>query len=519
MFRKWLERPGNNQWLVIVDGADQEANLRDFHIDKFLNSPINGHVIVTSRILRLGQTIEIQKLEENHAATLLCDIVDLVNKLELLPLAIKQAGAFLSSTNWSVSDYSNSFSSTFPLESKSNTEPSSSPLENTWCISIQELDIEGAELLDTISFLSDNNISVDFIERTIKTIYGPKRALQLGHYLQTLEKYSLIRHDPAAAVVTLDSNMVQWLRRRKQDFWDDYVFRARVACRSLASYLTSTLPGVNPVLYTAKQFRFEEQLLPYLERCVEYVPALSPRDTDLEVLGDVCRVRKQNPLMKPNFCCTDSLTKPAFHHSLRAEVLLEDMHRVECALGPVHIRTLESAILLASQYEQEGEHPKAEIIWRRAYLSYSKTLGDFHPLTLKTASSLANVLGNGCKFEQARALQSSIRHATARVMGEDHPDTLTPMARIAVLWSNQSRFDEADREYRKVLEKMEGILGKDHADVKRIHEHIEHNSILDYLPIDSPGGFTYKVKDVLRRLKRGREDGRNMKLVIHRAKK
>lgn len=73
VFRKWLERWGNNGWLLIIDGADRGQDLRDFHIDDFLDSPINGHVIITSRTLWRGQTLDVPELKPD----LLCQTTTL----------------------------------------------------------------------------------------------------------------------------------------------------------------------------------------------------------------------------------------------------------------------------------------------------------------------------------------------------------------------------------------------------------------------------------------------------------
>ncbi|KAI0098132.1 hypothetical protein GGR51DRAFT_577225 [Nemania sp. FL0031] len=483
-FRKWLECRGNDRWLVIVDGADREADLRELHIHDFLNSPINGRVIVTSRALRFGATLEVQNLGEDDAMTLLrkiawlrgkqnSDMLNLVNQLGRLPLAIKQAGVFLLRSKCPVSEFLEDISSDPLLQSRTTPESSLSPLRIIWSMSIQQLDVGTEELLVTIAFLSDNDMSVDFIKSIIKTLYGPKRALRVDQDLQTLEKYSLVRHDPTATVVALDSSMARWLRKSKQVHWDaEYKFRARMSCVSVVSYLTAMLAGVDPATYTPKQFRLEEQLLPYIERCVDYIQVLSAKDADWEVLGNVCRMQGRHDLAKQYYEIAANSNKL---NPLRAEVLLGDMHQIERALGPAHTRTLGSAVLLASQLGKEGKHAKAEIIWRRVYSSQSKIHGDFHLPTLKTGLRLARIMRQQGKYGQAKALYSSTCNATARLMGEGHPDTLELMVEVAVLCTLERRFDEADQEYRKVLGKMEIKLGKSHKDVDKVRKYIELN--------------------------------------------
>ncbi|KAF2964022.1 hypothetical protein GQX73_g9558 [Xylaria multiplex] len=450
--RKWLERRGNNGWLLIIDGMDRDTDLREFQIGKMLDSPINGHVIITSRCLRRGQTLDVHELEPNDAATLLrqttrleetlnSDTLELVNKLGRVPLAIKQAGAFLSSSQWPVPRYSQTLSSNLLPKSRIATLSNHSPLTIVWTISIKQLGKETVELLNAIAFLSDYNIPIKFIESAVEEFSDSEADSVVEKELTTLKEYSLIRYDSATQAVALDPCMSRWLRERIEENPDDYRLRARKACSSVSSYLKSATADLDPMTYTAKQYRVEKCILPYIERC-----------------------------------CYDIVFDDYQQVPFSGVMLLQDMHDIEGSLGPAHIRTLEYAVLLASQYQEEGEHAKAEIFWRRANSSQSKTLGDFHPLTLKTATSLAMILQQQGKYSQAKAICSSTRNSIATVLGDDHLDSLRLMVNIAVLYTLERRFEEADEEYRKVLRKMEEKLGPDHEDVKRIEEYRILNS-------------------------------------------
>ncbi|KAI0435548.1 hypothetical protein F4803DRAFT_557878 [Xylaria telfairii] len=483
VFRKWLERPSNNGWLLIIDGMDRENDLREFNIDEFLDSPINGHVIITSQTLRRGLKLDIHELEPSDAMKLLCqttgpgeirdsDMRELVNKLERLPLAIKQAGAFLSSSRWPIHKYCESLSLNSQSRSKMAARTSHSPLQNAWSISIQQLDQNTVELLGTIAFLSDYDISIEFIKSGVNSSSQPHFAVDES--LTTLKRFSLVRYDSAAQTVALGSCMPEWLRESsKEDAPDNYRLRAKTACLSVSSYLKSSMAHVNSITYTAKQYRLEEQLLPYIERCADYVSFLSRHDADWETLGDTCRRQGRHDLAKRYY---EIVVSDYRQIPLRAEILLQDLHDMEHSLGPAHIRTLGCAVLLASRFQEEGQHAKAEIIWRRANSSQSKTLGNFHPLTLKTAARLALTLRQQGKYRQAKEIYLSTCKATAIVLGDDHPDSLRLMVNIALMCTLERHFNEADQEYRKVLGKMEEKLGRDHEDVKRTKMYMALNN-------------------------------------------
>ncbi len=68
----WLGRPGNVNWLLIVDNADDVESLG---ISDFLGSDISGHAIVTSRKTRLqaqaGRSMILDKLGPRESVKLL----------------------------------------------------------------------------------------------------------------------------------------------------------------------------------------------------------------------------------------------------------------------------------------------------------------------------------------------------------------------------------------------------------------------------------------------------------------
>ncbi|KAJ3580205.1 hypothetical protein NPX13_g347 [Xylaria arbuscula] len=481
---EWLKRKGNSGWLLILDGVARESDLRKFHIDKFLDSPTNGRIVVTSQSFHRGEKFIIHELEQDDAVRLLrytselkeisddkaCELVD---QLGRLPLAIQQAVAFLSRTEWSIDRYSQSL---LMNTQKSKTDPhfKHAPVLATWQVSLQHLDENSAELLDTVAFLSDNDVSVDFIKNRILQSQSSARTFVMDESLRVLKNHSLIRHNSATQMITVNhSALNKFLRETKENTTEDYISRAKMACSSVSSYLRSSIDDENSITYTAKQFRLEEELLPCMERCVDYIKVLSPEEADWRTLGDVCRRQGRHDLARRFY---DVIVIDHQEMPLQAELLLQDLHDMEYSLGPTHIRTLGSAVLLASRYQEEGEHAKAEVIWRRANSSQSRALGDYHPLTLKTAARLALTLQQQGKYSQAKAIYSSTSTATAMVLGDKNPETLMLMANVAMMYTLERRFDEADQEYKRVLEKMKEVLGPDHVHVRKIQRYMILNN-------------------------------------------
>ncbi|KAF3922957.1 hypothetical protein ABW20_dc0101966 [Dactylellina cionopaga] len=124
---QWLQLPGNGQWLLIFDNADDSEA---FDIQEYLPSNGNGAVLITSRRPEFsftGEKIDVEGLNQKDAVDLLLRLARtkhisqnlkgeaavLVEKLVLLPLAISQAGCYIRESNSSVGEYLYSYEKMF----------------------------------------------------------------------------------------------------------------------------------------------------------------------------------------------------------------------------------------------------------------------------------------------------------------------------------------------------------------------------------------------------------------------
>jgi hypothetical protein len=139
LVREWLAAPGNSSWLMVFDGADDCKSLR---IEDFIPDVSHGNIILTGRncdFAKFSRSILLGPMSEKDAIELLFKTTfkspvlrdserkpcrnlpafpiinedvenidsskELVELLGCLPLAICQAGAYLSSTGMSTEDY------------------------------------------------------------------------------------------------------------------------------------------------------------------------------------------------------------------------------------------------------------------------------------------------------------------------------------------------------------------------------------------------------------------------------
>jgi hypothetical protein len=175
-------------WLLIVDNADDLAMAGDF-----LPTGGKGHLLLTTRAHAIGPLangIEVEKLDSQQGMLLLLrrarvlalDVpLDdappedrtaaeaIVQEMDVLPLALDQAGAFIEETGCSVSGYLDRYRQRQDLLLKrrgGTGKDHPEPVATTWSLSIErveKLDPLAAELLRCCAFLAPDAIPEQMI--------------------------------------------------------------------------------------------------------------------------------------------------------------------------------------------------------------------------------------------------------------------------------------------------------------------------------------------------------------------
>jgi hypothetical protein len=210
---RWLEREGNARYLLIFDNVD---DLETFRISDFFPRRSPGSIIMTSRrpecsrlgegwklgVMQVREGIDLlsksygRNIKENHGGMISRSLVHhsqrlikyadyeearlIVERLGCLPLAIDQAGSYLSMLQKPLRTFLPLFEESF------NTTLSKKPpsavwqygeetVVTTWEISfkaIQDRDPQAANLLLLCSFLANDDISIDFLYRGLPTLFS-----------------------------------------------------------------------------------------------------------------------------------------------------------------------------------------------------------------------------------------------------------------------------------------------------------------------------------------------------------
>ena len=207
----WFAAEENNQWLLIIDNYD---DLRNVDIFDFLHPSSSGSILITSRsrdACRIGKTLEVQAVTEYEALEILrkssdkdmasfqkgmhsshsmsreithniatysdffvtcnaeqSDAVLIVRKLGALPLALDQAGSYVSAMQIPFSRYLHRFEGAFAeiaakKPAKVVWQYRDDTIFTTWEVSFNALGPAAQELLLLFGFLDNESIPEELL--------------------------------------------------------------------------------------------------------------------------------------------------------------------------------------------------------------------------------------------------------------------------------------------------------------------------------------------------------------------
>ncbi|KAJ7464144.1 P-loop containing nucleoside triphosphate hydrolase protein, partial [Mycena latifolia] len=177
----WLSHQ-RQEWLLLFNNAD------DIHLNlvQYFPSGSHGNILITSRNPELGQHAQaeykVAHMELEEATHLLLSAVkydptdadnqeigrQIVQKLHCLPLAVAQAGAYISSSR-ALQKYLDLYESTAERIQLLNKRPPQSDYEwsvyTTWQMSFEKVSSQARELLQHCSFIHHDGITEELFQQ------------------------------------------------------------------------------------------------------------------------------------------------------------------------------------------------------------------------------------------------------------------------------------------------------------------------------------------------------------------
>ncbi|CZR68592.1 uncharacterized protein PAC_18491 [Phialocephala subalpina] len=511
-----LEEHDFQNWLMIVDNADDMDLFFDQSqpgqgLRNFIPKNSKGSIIYTTRskadaqrLTDEGSTMPVEVMGTEDSLSLLEKkfgegvtdkkvVIDMLNELEYLPLAIVQAASYMRQKSWTIQQYLQYYKEKdsdmalrfllHEFKDKARIDGVTNAVLKTWIITFEQVeqqDSRAGELLWMMSFFDRQNIPA-YLLKGVGESQGA-----IADAIGTLKAFSFV-------VGTLKSNNIDenftihrlvqvstryWLRLSKhkdraeqcatnalvslaREFPTGDEHENRDRCAELYSHTEPVisfqpLPIQNPSAFA----KLLGNLSRYLRSQGQYNLSEGYARRAVEVSSS--RLGNSNVQTLTN---THALAEVLLYQSKYTEA--EQMHRQtlnlrENVLGPEHPDTLSSIRGLAAVLSYQGKHLEAEQMQYKTLELYKKVLGHEYPQTLGSMNDLAAVLWYQGKYVEAEERQRQTLELRKKVLGHEHPNTLNSMNDLAATLSSQDKNIEAEQMHRQTLELNKKVLGHEH---------------------------------------------------------
>ncbi|KAI1439328.1 hypothetical protein F5Y02DRAFT_143448, partial [Annulohypoxylon stygium] len=414
-----LSDEGTGNWLLIIDNADDlELLFTDAALLDYLPFSWKGSMLFTTRnheaTVRLDisgeNVISVAEMSDVEAMDLLqtglkkTQMYDtestarLLEFLAYLPLAIKQASAFMASnTNVTASKYlsfcQSSHTDMIDLLSRhfedrhryKNLAKEQNPVITTWFISFKHIsqhNPQAAAYLKSMCLLAEKDIPLSLLPKVPK--------VQAAEAIGTLRAYAFImeRNEP-------DSFDIHRLVRLVMRNWLQTNGEWQECATKVFQRLTDKYP------------------FPKHENRATWMRYLPHGQAVLQLRNE----------------CANKKTDLFFN--------------------------------VAESYSQLGKYNEAEQMYQQTLELRERVLGRENPSTLDSMNNLAEVFRSQGKYEEAEQMHRQTLELTERVLGRENPSTLTSMNNLAGVFRNQGKYEEAEQMHRQTLELKERVLGRE----------------------------------------------------------
>ncbi|RKK56450.1 hypothetical protein BFJ69_g17647, partial [Fusarium oxysporum] len=539
----WLSNVRNGKWLLVLDSADDSDVLLHStsgdnddgrKLVEYLPQSPNGAILITTRnrdlafrltgayeaIHEIGPMTqeEALKLLENRLGTLSdANIaVKLVRSLDLIPLAISQAAAYIqmraprTSLVQYLDEFRQSESKRVKLLSRDDGDlrrdlrqegGASNAILTTWQVSFDHIRSRrpsAADLLSLMSFFNRQGIPESLLGPP-EDSYNAAQSIcsegttdsdSQGSDDETENEFEddvAILRDYCLIMLSKDANtfemhglvqlaMRRWLKAQglQEKFLEQYI-----------TVMASSFPAGNYENWTRCQ-----PLFAHVEAAAEYRPNednLKKKWSGLlhnggwyawlqgryAVAGQMLsqgRRTREKLLGKDHEATLESMSVLASTYTYQGrweeaeKLFMQVMETLKVKLGADHPDTVTSISNLASTYTYQGRWEEAEKLHMQAMETLKVKLGDHHPRALKSINNLALTYTYQGRLKEAEKLHMQVMETLKVKLGADHPDTVTSISNLASTYTYQGRWEEAEKLHMQVMETLKVKLGDDHPD-------------------------------------------------------
>ncbi|KAG7429090.1 Kinesin light chain [Fusarium oxysporum f. sp. raphani] len=449
------------QWLLVIDNADDpELMFGTGGLARYLPRSTKGSILLTTRTREVTERLDMHsagiirttKMRREEAREMLrtrlmedqmrntASIDTLLDFLDDLPLAIRQASAYIHKTGISTArylEYCRSSNATLVKLLSRNFEDRGryggikNPVATTWLISFEHISRDSpraGEYLRFMCFLAERDIPLSLLPPANDEMEGDEA-------VGTLEAYGFIT------------------RREEGGSMDMH----RLVRLAMWNWLVEE--GQAKATYDNVVQRLDE-VFPF--------PEHENRGVWTRYMAHVQRVLESDEECDDEEAMSGLLFNVAAAFSIQgkyraaAALYRETLEVKEKVLGKEHPSTLDSMNNLALVLDSIGEYEEASKMHRETLEVKKKILGKEHPSTLNSMNNLALVLDSMGKYGESEEMHRETLEAMEKVLGKEHPSTLDSMNNLANVLDSMGKYEEAEEMHRETLEVREKVLGKEH---------------------------------------------------------
>lgn len=538
----WLSIEQHGKWLMILDSADDEnvmfgANQHSSDgrpLADFLPQSRNGSIIITTRDRSLAFRLtddysaifDIGPMKKEEAlmlfknkASLLSDIndaADLVQMLDLIPLAISQAAAYIQNRapRSSIKQYINEFRENEDKRVKLLSYDAgglrrdlrqhggaSNAILTTWKVTfdfIRSKRPSAADLLSLMSFFDRQGIPETILKRprNVKDTSCSSKpeektrsesddsedfdiSSNFEDDVATLRDYSMIilagidNTFEMHGLVQLSTKI--WLKHNglEEYFLNQYVilmddsfpsgrYETWETCRSLFAHVEaairyrprneSTRTKWANLLRNGAYYALLQDRYTVAEKM-----ALEAKKTHGDIFGSESEEALESTLLLASVLSYKRLYAEA------EKLVVQTIVTLKSKLGKCHSSTLACMAFLTSIYRYQGRWKEAEKLELQMTKTWKSKLVADLPITLNSLiTNPAIIFWAPGRLEEAEKLLAEVMDIRKSTLGADHLDTLICMVHLAIVLNHRGRGEEALDLMEKCAQRLQKVLGEEH---------------------------------------------------------
>jgi tetratricopeptide (TPR) repeat protein len=518
--KAWLD--AQPHWLLVLDNVvdlkfvaelTRKANANGRHLIVTTQSQATGAIRAKDLPLMAGETGALLLLRRaavigpdaplsDASAEDVVTANAISSELGGLPLALDQAGAYISETGCGLAAYLERMKDSMPelLARRGELDNEHLSVAATFEKSLAELaerNRAAADLVKATAFLAPDAIPEEIFTGGASNFAGPlqdaaAKALTWDETVGATLKFSLLDRDAATKTLSVHRTVqivVRWnMKEKKED--------ARPWAEQVVQAVNAAFPGG---AIDIRDWPICERLLPHAQACAGSIATLDLSSAEAALLLNqagyyLSYQRARYAEAEPLYRASLDIAKKYFgqdsnevavrlnnlaqllqatNRLAEAEPLMRRALEIdEKSSGPDHPAVARDLNNLALLLKATNRLADAEPLYRRALEIDEKSSGPDHPDVARDLNNLARLLQATNRLADAEPLFRRAVEIFEKAYGPEHPQVATGLNNLALLLQDTNRLDEAEPLMRRALVILEASLGPEHPSTITVRENL-----------------------------------------------